>query len=107
VPELAHRVIGGPFSRWLGCVPIFDCGDMVFSVGCGAQVCRDAAMMTMRKAVEGKSPAEIVELQQSGALEGEVQLQDFEEALRRTQPTVTSDDLLSYAAWNAEFGCNP
>eukprot|EP00310_Coccolithus_braarudii_P002408 CAMPEP_0183364746 /NCGR_PEP_ID=MMETSP0164_2-20130417/81697_1 /TAXON_ID=221442 /ORGANISM="Coccolithus pelagicus ssp braarudi, Strain PLY182g" /LENGTH=61 /DNA_ID=CAMNT_0025540109 /DNA_START=74 /DNA_END=259 /DNA_ORIENTATION=+ len=61
----------------------------------------------MRKAVDGKSPAEIVELQQRGELEGEIQLQDFEEALRRTQPTVSQDDLLSYTAWNTEFGCSP
>ena len=51
-------------------------------------LCRDAAMMTMRKAVEGKSPAEIIELQQSGALEGELSLADFEQAMRRTPPSV-------------------
>ena len=39
--------------------------------------CRDASMMPMRRAVEGKSPMEIVELQASGALEGEVSAQDW------------------------------
>ena len=67
-------------------------------------LCRDAAMMTMRKAVEGKSPAEIIELQQSGALEGELRLADFEQAMRRTPPSVSADDLSRYDEWNAEFG---
>ena len=48
-----------------------------------ANVCRDAAMMPMRRAVEGKSPTEIIEMQASGALEGEVGAADFAEALKR------------------------
>lgn len=35
-------------------------------------VCRDAAMMTMRKAVEGRSPQEIVAMKEDGLLDGEV-----------------------------------
>ena len=66
--------------------------------------CRDAAMMRMRAAVEGKSPQEIVELQQSGELEGELGLADFEQALARTPPSVSADDLVAFAAWQDEFG---
>ena len=47
---------------------------------------------------------EIVELQQSGELEGELGLADFEQALARTQPSVSSDDLVAFAAWQDEFG---
>ena len=67
-------------------------------------VCRDAAMMRMRRAVEGKSPQQIVEMQQGGELDAEVSLDDFEQALARTQPSVSPDDLTAYAQWQEEFG---
>ena len=69
-------------------------------------VCRDAAMMTMRKATLGKSPAEIIELQQSGDLDGEITRNDFAEAMRRTTPTVTDADQAAYKRWDAEYGCS-
>ena len=67
--------------------------------------CRDASMMPMRKAVEGKSPAEIVELQATGMLEGHLGMDDFRQALRRTQPSTAADEHAVYKAWNAEYGC--
>ena len=66
--------------------------------------CRDASMMPMRRAVEGKSPLEIVELQNNGELEGEVVLEDFAEALQTTQPSTAEIEHAQYAAWNDEFG---
>ena len=67
--------------------------------------CRDASMMPMRKAVEGKSPVEIVELQATGMLEGHLGMDDFRHALRRTQPSTAADEHTVYKAWNAEYGC--
>ena len=69
--------------------------------------CRDASMMPMRRMVEGKSPMEIVELQAQGALDGEVSMEDFEHALKRTQPSTAAAEHKAYAAWNDEYGCKP
>ena len=67
--------------------------------------CRDASMMPMRRMVEGKSPAQIVELQASGQLEGKVNDEDFTTALSRTQPSTASHEHRLYEAWNDEYGC--
>ena len=49
-------------------------------------------------------PQEIVKLQESGELEGEVCRGDFAEALQRTTPSVAATDLREYEAWQEEFG---
>ena len=67
--------------------------------------CRDASMMPMRRAVEGKSPQEILELHSTGALEGSVGDEDFELALQYTQPSVNREELHAYVMWNKEYGC--
>jgi katanin p60 ATPase-containing subunit A1 len=67
--------------------------------------CRDASMMPMRRAVEGKSPVEIVAMQAEGALEGEVSAADFDAALRKTQPSASAAEQQRYEAWDEEFGC--
>jgi len=68
-------------------------------------VCRDAAMMIMRKAIAGKSPDEIIMMQESGSLDGEITMDDFEEAIERTAPSVAPAELNAYSEWNDEFGC--
>ena len=67
--------------------------------------CRDASMMPMRRMVEGKSPMEIVELQQQGALEGEVSMDDFTNALSRTSPSTNATEQTQYEKWDEEYGC--
>ena len=67
--------------------------------------CRDASMMPMRRMVEGKSPMEIVELQQQGALEGEVSMDDFTNALSRTSPSTNAAEQTQYEKWDEEYGC--
>ena len=62
-------------------------------------------MMPMRRRVEGKSPSEIIELQASGQLEGEVNNEDFAAALSRTQPSTAGHEHRLYEAWNDEYGC--
>ena len=59
----------------------------------------------MRKAVEGKSPLEIVEMQSRGDLEAEISAADFEAALARTQPSTNAQEQTMYEQWNEEFGC--
>jgi len=69
-------------------------------------VCRDASMMPMRRAVEGKTPQEIVELHAEGALEGDVSADDLRRALQHTQPSVTQEECAAYLSWNREYGVN-
>ena len=66
--------------------------------------CRDASMMPMRRAVDGKTPSEIIELHEQGALEAEVGMADFGLALEHTQPSVTLEETSAFAAWNREHG---
>lgn len=49
--------------------------------------CRDAAMAPMRKAVLGRSPAEIVEMHALGSLEGVVSKADFAQVPTRACPS--------------------
>ena len=67
-------------------------------------VCRDAAMTPMREVIEGKSPDEIVELQQRGCLDGEVTPEHFERAVRRAQLTVSKATLRGFETWDKEHG---
>ena len=62
-------------------------------------------MMPMRRAVEGKSPLQIIELQEAGALEGEVSMADFAKAMQTTQPSSSVKEHDQYAQWNNEYGC--
>ncbi|EOD25209.1 hypothetical protein EMIHUDRAFT_41711, partial [Emiliania huxleyi CCMP1516] len=66
-------------------------------------VCRDAALMTMRAAIAGKSPDDIVALQARGALDGELTHDDFIRAAATTLPSIAPEHLQRYEAWNAEF----
>jgi katanin p60 ATPase-containing subunit A1 len=68
-------------------------------------VCRDASMAPMRRAVEGKSPMEIVEMQARGELEGAVSMADFAKAMQTTQPSSSDKEHEEYAAWNNLYGC--
>ena len=52
------------------------------------QICRDAAMAPMRRAVIGKSPDDIRRMKERGELEVSLRLSDFEDAIRRIQPSV-------------------
>ena len=67
-------------------------------------VCRDASLMPMRRAVEGKSPEEIVVLQAEGKLDGEVSASDFRRAMRRTPASVAAEEIRAYELWNTKYG---
>ena len=71
-------------------------------------LCREAAMMPMRRLLEGKSTEELMEMKANGHLEivGNMTQGDFEEALKNTKPSVNLDakSLNRFRDWEKEFG---
>ncbi|KAL0487556.1 katanin p60 ATPase-containing subunit [Acrasis kona] len=67
-------------------------------------VCRDASMMPLRRAIADKSPDEIVELKEQGALQFTLGVGDFNEAFKSVQSSVSTKELERYQSWMDEFG---
>ena len=65
--------------------------------------CRDAALMSMRKVIQDKSPAEIKMLSKND-LEKPVTMEDFSEALGRTCCTVKPEDAAKHEQWIKQYG---
>lgn len=66
---------------------------------------RDAAMMTMRRKIAGKSPEQIRRLKRS-ELEAPVSSADLLAAAEKTRRTVTPADVQRYATWMQRHGCS-
>jgi katanin p60 ATPase-containing subunit A1 len=66
-------------------------------------VCRDACMMSMRRRISGLSSEEIKNLSKD-ELELPVTMEDFNDAIRRVNKSVSADDLRRYEKWMQEFG---
>lgn len=66
-------------------------------------VCRDAAMMSMRRAIKGKKPDEIRAMSKAD-MELPTTMEDVMEALSRVQTSVGKEDLEKYKAWMEEYG---
>ena len=66
-------------------------------------VCRDASLMAMRRAIQGKTPDEIRALSKE-QLETPITQQDMEVALTKVQSSVGKEQLLRYEEWSKEFG---
>ncbi|EDQ86212.1 uncharacterized protein MONBRDRAFT_28429 [Monosiga brevicollis MX1] len=66
-------------------------------------VCRDAAMMSMRRAIAGKSPAEIKAMGKD-KLNLPTSQQDLVDALGKVAPSVSPADLDKYEKWMRDFG---
>lgn len=66
-------------------------------------VCRDASMMAMRRRINGLTPEEIRNLSKE-ELELPVSADDFQEAIRKINKSVSREDLEKYEKWMAEFG---
>ena len=70
-----------------------------------ANVCRDAAMMPMRKRIaEGK-----IDIDKIGELDDvdmTINMSDFIAALKNVSKSVSQENLDSYKEWMDEFGCN-
>ena len=75
-------------------------------------VCRDAAMMPMRRKIQGLSAEQIKQLPKGNItdklsieeLAMPITMQDFENALTRIQSSVSAADLKRYDDWMKEFG---
>ncbi|XP_065907565.1 katanin p60 ATPase-containing subunit A-like 1 [Dysidea avara] len=66
-------------------------------------VCRDAAMMAMRRRIQGLTPDQIKNLKQD-ELNLPSSMDDFYTALRKVSKSVSADDLEKYEKWMKEFG---
>jgi len=68
-------------------------------------LCRDASMIPMRRALEGKGVDEILEMKQNGELhQFNISQEDFSEAFKKVRPSVAQDDFSKYQSWSSEFG---
>lgn len=68
-----------------------------------ANVCRDAAMMSMRRRINGKSPTEIKMIKRE-EVDLPVTAQDFDDAMKRTRKSVSINDVQKFESWMNEFG---
>lgn len=68
-------------------------------------ICREAAMMPMRRLLLEKRPDEIQRLRAAGELViSKVQLHDFMTAIQNTSPSVSSTFDAKYLSWDREYG---
>ncbi|KAF6017790.1 KATNAL1 [Bugula neritina] len=66
-------------------------------------VCRDAAMMSMRRKIEGLRPDQIKNMRKE-ELNLPTTMEDFRLAIKKVSKSVSNDDLKKYEEWMAEFG---
>ena len=64
---------------------------------------RDAAMMSMRRAIAGKRPEEIRNMSKTDVLHP-ISQEDFESALAKISRSVGKADFEKYEKWREEFG---
>ena len=64
---------------------------------------RDAAMMSMRRRIEGLNPDQIREIPREELL-APATMEDFELAMKKVSKSVSKDDLQKYIKWMDEFG---
>lgn len=64
---------------------------------------RDAAMMSIRRKIYGRSPEEIRKLTKS-EVDLPVTAADFKEAISKCKRSVNSKDVARYKSWIEEFG---
>ncbi|XP_038120057.1 katanin p60 ATPase-containing subunit A1 isoform X1 [Culex quinquefasciatus] len=68
-----------------------------------ANVCRDAAMMAMRRHISGLSPSEIKMIRRE-EVDLPVTAQDFQDAMKKTRKSVSANDVARYETWMDEYG---
>lgn len=64
-------------------------------------VCKDASMMYMRTWISNKSPEEILETKDNAPLDAVVTMDDFQKALKNSNPSVRKTE--DYEQWAKEF----
>ncbi|XP_065078175.1 katanin p60 ATPase-containing subunit A1 isoform X3 [Ochlerotatus camptorhynchus] len=68
-----------------------------------ANVCRDAAMMAMRRHINGLTPSEIKMIRRE-EVDLPVTAQDFQDAMAKTRKSVSANDVTRYETWMDEYG---
>jgi SpoVK/Ycf46/Vps4 family AAA+-type ATPase len=66
-------------------------------------VCRDAAMNGLRRAIEGKDLEQIKQLDH-GEMHEPIRMLDFEQAFSKIRPSVGQDHMKLHEQWRSEFG---
>ena len=66
-------------------------------------VCRDAAMMSMRRRIQGLTPDQIRAIPK-GELILPTTSEDFAEAIKKVNKSVSKEDLEKYEKWMNDFG---
>ena len=70
-------------------------------------VCREAAMMPLRRLLVDKNPATIQAMRAAGELDvPRVMNSDLVAALFNTMPSVCRNDVENFIRWDREFGCS-
>ncbi|KAI3802684.1 hypothetical protein L1987_30825 [Smallanthus sonchifolius] len=67
-------------------------------------VCRDASLNGMRRKIAGKTREEIKNMPKDEIAKDPVAMCDFEEAIKRVQPSVSAADIERHEKWFSEFG---
>ena len=67
-------------------------------------LCRDAAMMPMRRRIKGLNREEIKNLPKDAASDLPVSMADLEESLKRIHSSVSAGDITRHEQWLSEFG---
>lgn len=67
-------------------------------------VCRDASLNGMRRKIAGKTRDEIKNMSKEDISKDPVAMCDFEEALKKVQPSVSAADIERHEKWLSEFG---
>ncbi|CAJ1955162.1 unnamed protein product [Sphenostylis stenocarpa] len=67
-------------------------------------VCRDASLNGMRRKIAGKTRDEIKNMSKDEISKDPVAMCDFEQALKKVQPSVSQGDIERHRKWFAEFG---
>ena len=65
--------------------------------------CRDAALMSMRKVIRGKTPSEIKELSKDD-IEKPVTMEDFITAIQRCTTSIQQQDVERHEKWIKQYG---
>ena len=65
--------------------------------------CRDAALMSMRKVIRGKTPSEIKELSKDD-IEKPVTMEDFTTAILRCTTSIQKEDVVRHEKWIKQYG---
>ncbi|XP_059640972.1 katanin p60 ATPase-containing subunit A1 [Cornus florida] len=67
-------------------------------------VCRDASLNGMRRKIAGKTRDEIKNMSKDEISNDPVAMCDFEEAIKKVQPSVSAADIERHEKWFSEFG---